>query len=130
MCKSRSISLLRDGTVTCAALFLSFVALDDITTGNETNFSLEYGALLIAAAWMLFVTFRLIRTSQQVLGMISLAVLVGALWAQREIMHGVTLGVWPAYVMTVTAFVWFLIIAIFFLISGWQSYSEWQRQSM
>ena len=60
--RSRSIALLRDGAVTCAVLLLTFAALDDITTGNETDFTNEYGAVLISAAWLLFVTSRLIRT--------------------------------------------------------------------
>lgn len=124
--RSRSIASLRDGAVTCAVLLLSFAALDDITTGNETDLTLEYGALLISAGWLLFVTFRLIRTSRRVLGAISFAVLAGALWGQREIGPGITPGLWPAYVVTASAFLWFLIITIVLLLSGWQSHPERQ----
>lgn len=48
-------------TVTCAVLLLSYAALDDITTGSEANFTLEYVWLLVAAGWLLFVTFRVLR---------------------------------------------------------------------
>lgn len=60
---TRAVSLFRDGAVTIAALLLSFAALDDITTGTETNLTLEYGALLACAGWLLFLTFRLMRAS-------------------------------------------------------------------
>lgn len=62
--RTRALSLHRDAAVTFAVLLLSFAAFDDITTGNETDFTLEYGALLVGAGWLLFVTFRLIRASR------------------------------------------------------------------
>jgi hypothetical protein len=114
--------------VTFAALLLSFAAFDDITTGQETDFTLEYGTLLVCAGWLLFVTFRLSRASHRVLGAISFVVLAGALWRQREIGPGITPGLWPAYVVTASAFVWFIVIAIVLLVSGWRAHPERRTQ--
>ena len=125
--RTRAISLLRDGAVTCVALLLSFAAFDDITTGNETDFTLEYGALLVSATWLLFVTFKLINASRRVLGAISFVALAGALWGQREIGPGITPGLWPAYVVTASAFLWFVIVAVVLLVSGWRTHLETQK---
>jgi len=125
--RTRAISLMRDGAVTCVALLLSFAAFDDITTGNETDFTLEYGALLVSAAWLLFITFRLISASRRVLGAISFVALAGALWGQREIGPGITPGLWPAYVVTASAFLWFIIVAVVLLVSGWRTHPETPR---
>jgi len=119
--RTPAVSLLRDGAVTVAALILSFAALDDITTGKETDFTLEYGVLLVCAGWLLFVTFSLMLASRRVLGVMSFVALAAALWAQREIGPGITPGLWPAYVVTVSAFVWFLIVSGVLLVSGWRS---------
>ena len=126
--RSHAVSLLRDGAFSFAVLLLSFAAFDDITTGNETNLSLEYGALLAAAVWLLFVTFRLIRGSRHVLGAISLVALAAALWGQREIRLGITPGLWPAYVVTACAFVWFTTVASVLLISGWRAHPDRHTQ--
>ena len=123
----RANSLLRDGAVTCVALLLSYAAFDDITTGNEPDFTLEYGALLVSAAWLLFVTFRLISGSRRVLGAISFVALAAALWGQREIGPGITPGMWPAYVVTASGFLWFVIVAVVLLVSGWRTHPETQR---
>jgi hypothetical protein len=64
--RARAVALFRDGAVTAAALLLAFAAFDDITTGHETDFTTEYGALLASAGGLLYVTFRLIRTSRPV----------------------------------------------------------------
>lgn len=64
MRRARAVALIRDGAVTFSALLLSFAAFDDITTGNETDFRLEYGTLLVCAGWLFFVTFRLIGASR------------------------------------------------------------------
>lgn len=126
--RTRAVAPLRDGVVTLAALLLSFAAFDDITTGHETDFTLEYAALLVCAGWLLVVTFRLIRTSHRVLGAISFVVLAGALWGQREIGPGITPGLWPVYLVTVGAFIWFIVIAVVLLVSGWRAHPERRTQ--
>lgn len=44
--------------VTLAGSLVAFAALDDITTGNETDFTQEYTALLGFAVWLLFLALR------------------------------------------------------------------------
>lgn len=122
--RSHAVSLLRDGAVSFALLLLSFAAFDDITTGHEADLSLEYGALLATAVWLLFVTFRLIRASRHVLGAMSLVALAGALWGQGGIGPGITPGPWPAYIVTAGAFVWFTAVASVLLISGWRAHPD------
>lgn len=126
--RTRAVALLRDGVVTFAALLLSFAAFDDITTGNETDFTLEYAALLVCAGWLLVVTFRLIRESRRVLGAISFIALVGALWGQREIGPGIIPGLWPAYVVTASAFLWFIVVAVVLFVSGWRAHPQRHTQ--
>lgn len=50
--RARAVALLRDGAVTLGAVLLSYAAFDDITTGHETDFTLEYAALLVAGGWL------------------------------------------------------------------------------
>ena len=123
-----AVALLRDGVVTLAALMLAFAAFDDITTGTESNFTLEYAALLACAGWLLSVTLRLLRASHRVLGAISFIALAGAVWAQSEIGRGIVPGLWPAYVMTASAFLWFSVVAVVLLVSGWRTHPERHAQ--
>lgn len=122
--RTRALALLRDGVLTLAALLLSFAAFDDITTGRETGFTLEYGILLACASWLLFVTLRLIRAHRRMLGVISLVALAAGLWGQREIGPGITPGLWPAYVATASAFLWFLVVAFMLFVAGWKTHPE------
>lgn len=125
---ARAVALIRDGALTFAALLLSFAAFDDITTGNEKDFTLEYGAVLVCTAWLFVVTFRLIRASRWVLGAISFVLLAGAVWGQREIGPGITPGLWPAYVVTASTFLWFIVVSAVLLVSGWKAYPERHTQ--
>jgi hypothetical protein len=125
--RTRAVTRMRDGAVSVAALLLSFAAFDDITTGHETDFTLEYGALLVCAGWLLFMTLRLMRASHRALGSASLVALAGALWAQREIGSEVIPG-WPAYAAIATAFLWFAGVAVFLLVSGWRGRSRDRRR--
>ena len=47
--------------VSIARLLLSFAALDDITTGNEPGFYLEYTLLFVAGLWFLNLLLPLLR---------------------------------------------------------------------
>lgn len=110
--------------VTVAVLLLSFAAFDDITTGNETDLRLEYTMLLVGAGWLFFVALRLIRASRWVLGVLSLMALAGAFWGQSGIRPGITPGLWPAYVVTVAAFLWFFVVAAVLFLDGWRARPE------
>src|SRR5688572_9968272 len=83
--KSCAGALLREGSLTLVALLLAFAAFDDITTDNDTDFTVEYAALVVCAIWLMFVAFRLIQGSRPVLGGIAFVALAGAVWAQREV---------------------------------------------
>lgn len=126
--RARAAALIRDGALTFAALLLSFAAFDDITTGNETDFTLEYGAVLVCVGWLFVVTFRLIRASRRVLGAISFVLLAGAVWGQLEIGPGITPGFWPTYAFTASAFLWFIVVSAVLVVSGWRAYPERHTQ--
>ena len=49
------------GGVTLFAMLLCWLALDDITTDNATQFPLEYSFLVCGGAWLLFVAWQLWR---------------------------------------------------------------------
>ena len=104
--------------VTFAVLVVAFAAFDDITTGKETDFTLEYVALLGSAIWLLFTAVHLVRSGYRVLGGASLIVLACALWAQRGIGSGITSGRWPEYVVMAAAFVWFTALSIILVWMG------------
>ena len=110
---------IRDGVVTFGALLLVFAAFDDITTDRSaTSFTVEYTALLACAMWFGFVAMKLIRRGHRTLGILSLLALAGALWGQRAIGPGIRPGLWPEYVVTTAAFLWFLALAITLLALG------------
>ena len=108
---------IRDAVVSFGALLLVFGALDDIATDKTaTSFTAEYTALVVCALWFGFVAIRLIRASYRTLGILSLVALAGGLWGHRAIGPGVRPGLWPEYVITTGAFLWFLALAISLLI--------------
>lgn len=109
---------LRDALISFVALLLVFAAFDDITTDHSTRFTAEYTALAACAVWFAYVAAKLIRLGHGTLGMISLVALLGALWGQRGIGPGITPGLWPEYVVTTGAFVWFLALAGILVVLG------------
>lgn len=110
--------LLRDALISFVVLFLVFAAFDDITTDNATRFTVEYTVLIACAAWLGWLALGLIRSVHRTLGLVSLAALAGALWGQRGIGPGITPGLWPAYVVTTGAFLWFVALAMVLLVLG------------
>lgn len=102
---------LRDGLVTIAVMAIAFAAFDDITTGNETDFRLEYRALLVCLMWLMFVAVRLMRLRHRMLGIVSLAALAGAMWGLRQIGGGISPGMWPGYLVTAGAMLWFVVLS-------------------
>jgi hypothetical protein len=104
--------------ITFVALILVFAAFDDITTGNEPDFVFEYAGLAACAGWLLFLSVQLARHGHVVLGGLSLAALLVAAWGQRAIGPGITPGLWPEYVATVSAFAWFVVLGVALLMFG------------
>jgi hypothetical protein len=55
--------LLRDAVLTFTAVLFAFAAFDDITTDTATTFTFEWLGLGLCAAWLLIVSWRLVRAS-------------------------------------------------------------------
>lgn len=106
------------------ALFFVFAAFDDITTDHATSFRVEYTALAACAVYLGFLAARLINLGHRTLGSLSLVALAGALWGQRGIGPGVAPGLWPEYVVTTGAFLWFTSLAVVLFVLGCRSLSR------
>ena len=127
--RRRAILLLRDAAATVIALLLVFAAADDITTDSATQFPVEYTILIACGGWLLFLAVRLLRERYLVLGSVSLLALVIAAWGQRAIRPGITPGLWPEYVATTAAFVWFWTLSFILLWRGWRDHPERDREN-
>ena len=101
---------MRDGVVTLIAVALAFMAFDDITTDNDTNFVLERAMLIASACWFAWVSWRLVRHGRRTLGEISLCVAILAAFAQQTIGAGIVPGLWTGWVISVLGLVWFAIL--------------------
>ena len=106
--------------ISFVALLLVLAAFDDITTDNATQFTVEYALLAACAIWFAFVAVRLTRLGHRTLGMLSVLALLGALWGQRGIRPGITPGLWPEYLVTTGAFLWFLLLVAILAWLGWR----------
>ena len=115
---SSSAPSVREGMAAIVALLLAFAAFDDITTGNETDFTVEYLALILSAIVLLFVSLRQLRSHRYFIACASLAALAGALWAVPALKQGAVPAPWNEYVVTLYAFVWFGALALQLLVSG------------
>ena len=113
-----AVGFLRDGIVTLAAMAIAYAAFDDITTGNETDFRQEYLVLLVCLMWLMFVAVRLMRLRHRGLGIASLAALAGAIWGQFQIGLGIIPGMWPGYLVTVGAMLWFVVLSGVLVVLG------------
>ena len=103
---------MRDAVLSVFAVFLAFAAFDDITTGNESDFTTEYAGLVLCAVWLLFVSIRLLRSSHRVLGGISLVALAAGIWSLRAIGPGTIPGLWTEYVVMAAALLWFAALSL------------------
>jgi peptidoglycan/LPS O-acetylase OafA/YrhL len=99
--------LLGDAAVTLATMLLAFAAFDDITTDNDTNFTLEWSILAVCGLLLAMVSWRLLRSEHRWLGYISVAVLVAAVGAGSTIRPGIS-PFQIEYLTTLAGFVWFL----------------------
>lgn len=111
--------------VTLAALYLVWAAFHDITHG-EADVTTEYAFLCVCAAWLAYVSVSLIRARQWALGSVSLAALAAAVWGQREIGPGITATLSPAYLATLGAVLWFLMLSAILAFLSWRAYREGQ----
>ena len=78
--RARAVRLMVDAVVTVVALVIAFLAFDDITTDNSTDFTVEYALLTAGATWLLVLAIRLIRSHHGGLGTTSLLFLAVGLW--------------------------------------------------
>ncbi|MEX2284085.1 MAG: hypothetical protein WEE89_16480 [Gemmatimonadota bacterium] len=102
--------LFRDAAVTLATVLLAYAAFDDITTDNSTNFTFEWVGLAVCGAWLLIVSWRLLRTDNFWLGSVSVVVLVAAVVAGSSIRPG-TGPFQVEYLTTIAGLLWFLGLA-------------------
>jgi len=106
------------GVVTLPQVLLAFLALDDITTDNDTDFTEEYSILLSVAIWCLVVALSLTGMRRFVLRGTCMVVLAAAVLGQRSIGPGTVPSWQPAYVSTVAALGWFLVLSLWLVVSG------------
>ena len=109
-----------DGLITLAALVLTFLAFDDITTDHATSFRAEYTGLLICAAWGAVLIVRLVRRGRIALAGVCTVLLLAVLWGQQSIGPG-TRAIWPGYAVASAAFLGFLMVAIYLVVAGTRS---------
>ena len=115
----QSTRFLGAAALTVIALLMAFAAFDDITTGNEPDFSGEYLAAAICGVCLLLVSIQLLRHRRYVLGVASLTALAGAIWAEPAIKPGMVAALSPEYAVFTGAFIWFAAIALYLGVTGW-----------
>jgi len=109
---------LLDGLVTLAAVFLTFLAFDDITTDNATSFRFEYAALVACAGWAIALTVRLARRGRSMLAVACMGLLLALLWGQQKIGPGTKASWQPEYVAATAAFLGFVVVGLYLLATG------------
>jgi hypothetical protein len=120
--RSRADALIRDAIVVIFLLLLAFAAADDITTDNDTNFTLEYGALLGCWLGLTVVAVGLWRRGQRAVAAVSFVVLPTVLWAGSQAIHpGIGPGDWMAYLAVLAGFLWFGVLATLLLTRWWRA---------
>ena len=128
--RARAVRLMTDSLVTLAALLLAFLAFDDITTDNATDFSVEYLVLAACFLWLFVLAIRLIREHDVVLGATSLLILAVAAWGQRTIGPRTVASLDPHYLATVAVFAWWFTLALVLLRRGWSLLPEPESPEM
>ena len=100
---------LRDGLLTVVAVVLAFAALDDITTGSETDFQTEWVALAACGVWCGTLAWRLMHSGRRVLGILSLGVVAAGTLVLAT--GSGTVPSLPRYITLVASLAWFLAVA-------------------
>ena len=111
---------LSDGLRTLAALVLTFMAFDDITTDHSTSFRVEYTLLFACAVWGGVLIVRLVRRGRIALASVCTVLLLAVLWGQQSIGPGKR-AIWPGHAVASAAFLGFLMVAIYLVITGVRS---------
>jgi len=110
------------GGVTLAGMVLVWLALDDITTDNATQFPVEYGMLAVGGAWLLFIAWQLFRAGSRVNSVITVASLFAATWmAVGGIGHkrdGGWAVFWPQYLPLTWAWIHGVVVGILMIRRG------------
>ena len=109
---------LMDGVMTLAALVLAFMAFDDITTDRSTSFRAEYLGLFACAVWGAVLIGRLARRGRSAPAGVCTALLLALLWGQQSIGPGTRASLEQGYVVASAAFLGFLTVAIYLVITG------------
>jgi peptidoglycan/LPS O-acetylase OafA/YrhL len=111
--------LVRDAAVTLAAVLLAFAAFDDITTDSAATFTFEWIGLAVCGLWLALVSWRLLRSENRWLGLISMAALVAAVGAGSTIRP--TTGAFQVeYLTTIAGLLWFLGLAGILTAQAWR----------
>jgi hypothetical protein len=110
------------GAVTLAAMFLAWLALDDITTDNATRFPVEYTILVMCAAWLMIVAGQLWRSGSRMNSALTVASIasaafmaVGGIGHKRD---GGWAVFWPQYLPLTWAWVHGIVIGALMIRRG------------
>ncbi len=106
------------GAVSLMFLLLDVLALDDITTGHEPDFMLEYGTLWISGLWFVVLSLWLLGHKRYVAGAVSLVVLVLAFLALDDITTGSEPDLTNEYWAVRGGLVWLGALAVWLLWSA------------
>ena len=109
---------LLDGLITLAALVLTFLAFDDITTDHSPSFRAEHTGLLACAAWGAVLIVRLVWRGRRALAGACTVLLLAVLWGQQSIGPGTKASWQPGYAVASAAFMGFVVVAIYLVIAG------------
>jgi hypothetical protein len=110
------------GGVTLAAMVLVWLALDDITTDNATQFPGEYGMLAAGGVWLLFIGWQLLRGGSRTNAAITVVSIAAATWmAVGGIGHkrdGGWAVFWPQYLILAWAWIHGVVVGILMIRRG------------
>jgi hypothetical protein len=108
--------------MTLFAMLLCWLALDDITTDNATQFPVEYSMLAAGGVWLLFVAWRLWRGRSQTNSAITVASVAAATWMSAGgIGHKHDGGwsvFWPQYLALTWAWLHGVVVGILMIKRG------------
>ena len=101
------------------AVLFAVAAFDDITTDTDTSFAFEWTGLAVCAAWLLVVSWRLVRSEHRWLGAVSVMVLAIAVVAGSTVRQGIGAS-WIGYLVTLGGLVWFLALSGMLATLAWR----------
>lgn len=111
--------LVRTAALMLVTVVVAVLALDDITTDNDTNLGFERFALLCCWTWLAVVAARLMR-EHRTLGLISVGLLGFAAPFLGAIGPGIQPGLSLEYVVTLAFLMWFTGLSVYLAAPGWR----------